>query len=75
MMTTIGIIVVFALIVLGIKTVITPKSTPTVESEPAVFKSQEENLNIIRQWTTYFGVLSIISLVFTVVYVFYLFNK
>jgi len=64
-----GTIVVLVLIILGIK------ATPSEESTPKTFKSQEENLNIIRQWVTYFGVLSVLSLAFTIVYVFYVFNK
>jgi hypothetical protein len=69
MMVTIGIVVAFALIILGIRAALSGESTPKT------FKSQEENLNIIRQWVTYFGVLSVLSLAFTIVYVFYVFNK
>ena len=69
MMVTIGIVVVFALIILGIRSGLSGDSTPKT------FKSQEENLNIIRRWVTYFGVISIISLVSTVIYLFYLFSK
>lgn len=69
MIVTIGIVVVFALIILGIRAGLSG------ESKPKTFKSQEENLNIIRQWVTYFGVLSIISLIVTVLYLFYLFSK
>ena len=69
MIVTIGIVVAFALIILGIRAALSGESTPKT------FKSQEENLNIIRQWVTYFGVVSIISLVSTVLYIFYLFNK
>jgi len=69
MIVTIGIVVVFALIILGIRAGLSG------ESKPKTFKSQEENLNIIRQWVTYFGVLSILSLAFTIVYMFYVFNK
>jgi hypothetical protein len=64
-----GTIVVLVLIILGIKAALSEESTPKT------FKSQEENLNIIRQWVTYFGVVSIISLVSTVLYIFYLSNK
>jgi hypothetical protein len=69
MMVTIGIVVVLVLIILGIRAALSGESTPKT------FKSQEENLNIIRQWITYFGVLSILSLAFTIVYMFYVFNK
>jgi hypothetical protein len=69
MIVTIGIVVVFALIILGIRAGLSGESTPKT------FKSQEENLNIIRQWVTYFGVVSIISLIVTVLYLFYLFSK
>jgi hypothetical protein len=69
MIVTIGIVVVFALIILGIRAGLSGESTPKT------FKSQEENLNIIRQWVTYFGVVSIIILIVTVLYLFYLFSK
>jgi hypothetical protein len=70
MMVTIGIVLVFALIILGIRF-----GLNSGDSTPKTFRSQEENLNIIRQWVTYFGVISIISLVSTVIYLFYLFSK